>query len=267
MQSKLAITLMSSALVLGVGLIGWQAWTGNQMKTQLDQLQAQLEKLHAQQPATAPAQVAVIPGYSQGSTTTPAPRQAAPLAQVTPVLPGGGASPVNPPGGNQPDPFGFFGGGDPFAEFDRIQQQMHERMQQLMSGSGFADPFLDFDAFGPGGFGFSSSFGLQNQPQFSYEETGDAYVVTVDIPEDSNIELNTEVNGRELTIEGKVTVEENSSNTGSAFTSRQTQQFAQTFSLPDDVDPLGITNETRDSKVIITIPRTVVPSSLAGPGL
>jgi HSP20 family molecular chaperone IbpA len=267
MQSKLAITLMGSALVLGVGLIGWQTWTGNQMQTQLDQLQAQLENLHTQQQAANLPQLAAIPNGGGGITVAPQPQQPAPPVQVNPVQPGG-ATPVYPPGSTQLDPFGLFGGnGDPFAEFDRIQQQMHERMQQLMSGSGFADPFLDFDAFGPGGFGFSSSFGTQNQPRFNYEETPDAYVVTVDIPDDSNIELNTEVNGQELTIEGKVTVEENNSNNGSSFTSRQTQQFAQTFSLPADVDPLGITNETKDSKVIITIPRTSVPSSLAGPGL
>jgi HSP20 family molecular chaperone IbpA len=267
MQSKHAITMLSTALVLGIALVGWQTWNAQQMKNQLGQLQVQLAALqNAQQGATS-SQLAGVPNNGPGTTASPMPGQSRPPAQVSPVQPGS-VAPVNPQANGLADPFGFNGGNrDPFAEFDRIQQQMHARMQQLMSGNGFADPFLDFDVFGSGGFGFSSSFGRQDQPQFTYSETEEAYVVTVEIPQGSNIELNTEVQGQELTISGKVTVEENNSSNGAAFTSRQTQQFAQTFSLPADVDPLGITNETRDSTIVITIPRSDVPASLAGPNL
>ena len=259
MQSKLTITLLSSALVLGTGLIGWQAWNGQQMHQQLGQLQDQLAALSLQQQglSTEPSPAGQIstPG-SNGAAGSTSPLNT-PGVQASPVLPQSGGSQPGEPA----DPFGMIGGAwDPFAEFDRMQQEMHQQMQQFMSGNGFSGSFFDFDSFGQGGLGFSSSFGLQSQPHIEYEETADAYVVTVEIPEGSEVEVTTELNGQELTISGKVTVEENSQVPGNAFSSRQTQQFAQTFTLPGDVDPLGITSETEDSRVVVNIPRTDTPA-------
>ncbi len=51
MKSRLANIFMGAALVFATGLIGWQTWTGNQMKTQLSQLQSQLQSIASQQMA------------------------------------------------------------------------------------------------------------------------------------------------------------------------------------------------------------------------
>lgn len=250
MKSRLANIFMGTALVFATGLIGWQTWTGNQMKTQLSQLQSQLQSIASQQMA----------GSNSGRTVPGTPQQGSSAEPLTSPV-----QPANPGGSIQVDPFGQGANADPFSDFDRIQQEMHQRMQQLLSGKGLADPFFSFEPFGSGSFGFSSSFGLQSQPQFNFGETEDAYVVTVDIPPESSLELTTGLNGQELTIEGKVTIEESNKTGNGAFSSRQTQHFARTFTLPTDVDPLGITNQTIDSKVIITIPRTQAQAPVTGP--
>ena len=83
----------------------------------------------------------------------------------------------------------------------------------------------------------------------------DSYQASIAIPDNSKVEITTEVNGRDLTIEGKVTVEQQSQPNGGGFSSMQTRHFARTLTLPADVDPLGISNETVHGQVVITIPK------------
>ncbi len=148
------------------------------------------------------------------------------------------------------------GSSDPFADMQRMQAEMHQRMQQLMEGFGMPGfgPSLFDEPFGnmPG---FGSSMGLGADPEFTLQETVDSYQVSISIPADSNVEITTEVNGRDLTIEGKVTLQQQNQQGNGTFNSLHTRQFARTLTLPADVDPLGISNETRNGQVIITLPK------------
>ncbi len=140
----------------------------------------------------------------------------------------------------------------------QMQQQMHQHMQDLMSGLGFDKPgtsLFDMDPL-QGGLGFGSSMGFGDDPKFNFKENADNYQVIIAIPKDSKVELKTQVHGRDLTVEGKVTVEQQNQNQGSRFQSRQTRQFARTFNLPDDVDELGIRTETAGEQAVIILPKT-----------
>lgn len=167
----------------------------------------------------------------------------------------GGPTSVKPQ--QLPVPADRFGGnGDPFADMQRLQAEMHQRMQQLMDDFGmpgfgsslFDEPFGNMPGFG-------SSMGFGADPEFALQETADNYQVSISIPDGSDVEITTEVNGRDLTIEGKVTLEQQNQQGAGGFSSMQTGQFARTLTLPADVDPLGITNETRNGQVIITLPK------------
>ena len=137
-----------------------------------------------------------------------------------------------------------------------MQEEMHQQMQQLMQGFGMNVPMFDMDPFlGGAGSGFSSNMGFGAQPDFNFTEEGDHYLVTVKIPEGSNVEINTETHGPQLTIQGKVSVQQNNQANGGAFSSVQTQQFARTLTLPADVDVLGITNETVGDEIHIKLPK------------
>lgn len=241
MQNKLALGIMGGLLAIGAGFIGWQGWNTHQLQLQVDQLQQQLALQPS--PQTAPS------NPQQQSHPTPPSSGVIPnpLQPQSPQAPQNGFG--NPPLGSSP-----FGGNDPFADMQRMQQEMHERMQQMMQGFGMNMPMFDMDPF-QGGPGFSSNMGFGAQPDFAFDEGQDEYVVTVKIPDGSNVEINTDVHGDELTIQGKVTVEQNNQGNGGGFSSVQTQQFARTLTLPGDVDVLGITNETVGDEIHIKLPK------------
>jgi HSP20 family molecular chaperone IbpA len=219
MQNRLRLGIMSGLLAIGAGFIGWQGWTTHQLQQQVDTLQQQLA---AQAPAPS------NPPLNNSPLNTP--------------------FSSNAPSGNSPFD------SDPFADMQRMQQEMHQRMQQMLQGFGMNTPLFDMDPF-QGGSGFSSSMGFGVQPDFEFSEAQDEYIVTVKIPQGSNVEINTEVKDDELTIQGKVSVQQNDQNNSGAFSSVQTQQFARTLTLPGDVDVLGITNETVGDEVRIKLPK------------
>lgn len=227
MQHKVTVAILAVALLACAGLVGWQAWSIGQMREQLTALQQQVGNPHA----------SILP--------SPSPQ----------------AQPVNPPsslfgGGNNlnSDPQGLLGNqNDPFADFDRLQDEILEHMQQLMAG-GMPDSLFDDDFFAGDKFGFGSSLNTQ-EPELNMSENDDSYVITIDIPEDSNAEVSAAVDGNELNIEGKITVKNDGSNNGSSFTSTESRQFARSMSLPPDADPNGLTNVTEANQVVITIPK------------
>ncbi|MES2604924.1 MAG: Hsp20/alpha crystallin family protein [Pseudomonadota bacterium] len=230
MQDRKIAVITGVAAVAALGLVGWQSWNTQQLQQQVTELQQQLQQQ---------------------------------VAQATPVPPTSSA-PTAPPSSPPADP--LWGGQDPFAEMQRMQQQMHQHMQDLMSGFGMGnfgmDPngssLFDMDPF-QGGLGFGSSMGFGGEPDFDFTETSDNYQVSISIPQGSNVEISTSTQGNNLTIEGKVTVEQDGQNNGGGFRSTQTRQFARTLQLPEDVDPLGVKNETQGDKVVITIPKKKTP--------
>ena len=127
-----------------------------------------------------------------------------------------------------------------FRSMERMEQQMSQRMRQLMSGFGGNAMGL-----GPGG-----------GEDFDFKENRDNYQLSVTIPEGSNVELNTEVHGHNLTVQGRVSSDQQSKGSGSgSFRSQQTRQFAQTLRLPSDADASGITTKHENGKVVVTVPK------------
>ncbi len=243
MQTRITVVLASALAVAAVGLLGWQSWNTHQLQQQVVALQQQLASQSTLQSAAAPSNTAPL---------APPPVTAAPLQQNSPLAPQG-PSPVSPPSAIDP----FWGGQDPFADMQKMQQEMHKHMQDLLSGLGIDEsgvsPF-DLDPFRRG-FGFGSSMGFGDDPEFAFRENADSYQVTINIPKGSKVEINTSVKGRDLTVEGKVTVEQQKQNQGNRLQSLQTRQFARTFKLPGDVDVLGIRTESKSDQTVITLPK------------
>jgi HSP20 family molecular chaperone IbpA len=224
MQHKVKVTILSVAVLALAGLIGWQAWSIGQMREQLAALQQQVGNPN----------VLTTPGT-----------QAQPAVPPSSLFGGNGLN--NVPGGI------FNNQNDPFADFDKLRDEMFDHMQQLMEG-GMAGSLFDDDFFGAGNFGFGGGLNTQ-EPEVDLSEKDDAYVITIDIPKNSNAEVSATVEGNQLNIKGKITVNNDSSNNSSTFMSTQSRQFARSMPLPADADPDGLTNVTKENRVIITIPK------------
>lgn len=255
MQGKSTAVVLGSVAVIALGLLGWQSWNTHQLQQQVESLQQQVSAqqlsapLAQANPLSAPNAFTPPPAASNPPTSPINPQLLAPSPAQPPSAQG------NPPLANNGDP--FWGGQDPFEEMQRMQQQMHQHMQELMNGFGMGSAgasLFDMDPF-QGGPGFGSSMGFGAEPEFQFDETRDNYQVSVTIPQGSHVEVSTSTQGNNLTIEGKVTVEQSNQANGSAFRSQQTRQFARTLQLPEDVDLMGLTNETKGDRVLITIPK------------
>ena len=209
MQHKVTIPILAVLLAGSAGFAGWQAWSMGQMREELTALQQQVANTN----------LLTAPGQSQAQPTVPA----------LPPAAGGNGWNIDPNGllGNQ---------NDPFAEFDRLQDEMLDRMRQMMGGTmpgGLLDD--DFFAFGGNNFSFGGSLNSQ-QPQLNMTEEDDSYVITIPIPEESNAEVSASVEGSALNIEGKITTKNDRSNNSSAFSSTQSSEFARSMPLPPDAD-------------------------------
>src|SRR5687768_8061613 len=99
MQHKVKTVFLSLALLSCAGLIGWQAWSIGQMREQLTALQQQVGN----------PDVLTMPG-TQAQPTVP------------PSSLFGGNDLNNAPGGIFGNP------NDPFADFDKLQEEMIDRM-------------------------------------------------------------------------------------------------------------------------------------------
>lgn len=226
MQHKVVIASAVAVVLLCTGLIGWQAWSIGQIREEITALQQQV----------AGSGNSLLAGA--GTQTQPVPPPAS-------LFGGNGANNLSPgsPFSNQ---------NSAFEEFDRLQAEMFDHMQQLL-GTNTPGGLFD-DNFFADAFGFDTGVNGQD-PDLQMREQDDSYVITIDIPEDSNAEVSASVDGNELNIEGNITIKNDGSNTGSTFSSTQSRQFARSMPLPPDADPDGLTNVTEDGQVVITIPK------------
>ena len=242
MRIRTTMTLLSGALVVTAGLLGWQVYNTHRLHQQFSALEQQLQQ---RQDTTLPALNPLALNPAPMPPTAGAP-QSPPLAPPGAPL----QTPAPDPLGGDPFDLFFSGSGNMFSGFDQMRQRMEDHMRQLMNGQGGS--LFDFDGFG--GFG-GSALPDTAQPQISMNEGDDAYTVTITLPEGSDVQLDTEVQNGQLNIEGTLTVEQKNEQQGRSFSSVQTQQFARSLPLPDDVDPLGMHSETRDNQVIVTLPK------------
>lgn len=202
-MNKHLIILMIAGLGLCLTLTAWLAWSNWQLQQQLDTLTENSSGLALQ---------------SEPDWMQRLPPQAMPVPPTSPRW-------------------------DPFAELDRMQQQMDQWLQGSPFGLGA----------GPG----SNLFSLASaQPDIRIEEDADAFQVYITVPEGSEIELNTEVDGQRLTVSG--TIRAALDNSGNGFSTRfqSSSQFSRQFTLSSPVDSLAMTKETDQDQVIITLPKT-----------
>lgn len=233
-----AIVILLTLCLTGLGWLGYSNW----------QLRRQMASLQTAEP---PAMPVPVPNFN--GPASPAPNMP---GQVVPNPVPNGPGQVNPsplpggPGQASPDPADpfddfFSGNWDPLTEIERMQEHMRQLMQQ---GPGAA--------FGSGSSGNGQTFTFQSmQPDISMEESKDAYVVNITIPEGSDIELNTEVEGNEFVVSGKVSSKEENGSGNAKQSIVSSSSFSRSFYLDQAVDTLGMKSETHGDTMTITLPK------------
>jgi HSP20 family molecular chaperone IbpA len=147
--------------------------------------------------------------------------------------------PRRSPGQLSPGANSLFGGSlfssDPFASFE----QMRQRMDSLMAGMGPSS---------------GMSFSLQS-PDFQLEETEDDYRLLIKVPEQHEIDLQTEVEDREVIVRGSIS--SNRSQTGNGLSSQfvSSSQFNRRFDLPGDVNEVGVYTEQSNEGLVLVMPK------------
>ncbi|MDH7942364.1 Hsp20/alpha crystallin family protein [Pseudohongiella sp. SYSU M77423] len=207
MNSRI-ISLMAAGLGLCLMLTAWLAWSNWQLQQQLDNMSS------VQRDTSSSSE----PGWLRRLETQDIP-QNPPLTQSAPMT-----------------------GWDPFAEMNRMQQQIDRWMQGATLGFGQAQRGSLFSA-------------TTAQPDIRIEEDTEAYRVRITVPEGSELELNTEVDDQRLTVSGAISSKVNETANGSTQRFFSSSQFSRQFTLNRPVDSLGMSKEATDNEVIITLPK------------
>jgi HSP20 family protein len=121
---------------------------------------------------------------------------------------------------------------DPFTELDRLTQFFNTQWPDL--------PAL----VGQGGF----------TPLADVEETDDAYLIDMDLPDVNREDVDIEVTGRRLVVSGERKEKERT-----GLLRRQTRtvgRFRYEVTLPDQVDPDGIDASLKDGVLHLRIPKS-----------
>ena len=153
------------------------------------------------------------------------------------------------------DPFAIGGtfGADPFAGI----QAMRQRMDALF-GSVFGSPM----ALGSSGLLLNSVPGAGNSQFFSFrtpdirlDETASEYRVYIDVPQSQEVELNTEIEDRTLSISGTVEQELDQNQAGNAMAMFSQSSFARRFPLSHEVDEFAMVTEQTPTGLMVRIPK------------
>lgn len=130
---------------------------------------------------------------------------------------------------------------DPSGDFMRMQKQMNRMMSQLAR---------DDSIFSLQGFGLSPA-----SPRITLEDDTAQYKVVVNVPKGENVEVDTNLTGNQLTIDGKVSQTEKQQAGNTQGQSLAISQFSQTLSFPQQIDASQV-KVTRDGNdVVITVPK------------
>lgn len=104
--------------------------------------------------------------------------------------------------------------------------------------------------------GFPMEGGNAFMPSFDVKESADAYIFTADMPGIHNEDLDVQLAGNRLTINGHRDPEENKESERFYSQERSFGTFSRTFSLPEEVDSGKIVAELRDGVLHLMVPKS-----------
>lgn len=94
-------------------------------------------------------------------------------------------------------------------------------------------------------------------PEIHVNETDKDFQIVVEVPKDSRVDLQTDVEDNTVHVAGTITQDTSSAarNLNSTFRSRS--QFSRSIELPEPVNPLAIRTEQQGDEIVITLPKIV----------
>jgi HSP20 family protein len=131
---------------------------------------------------------------------------------------------------------------DPTREFEDI----YDRMGQLMN---FA-----FSGLAPFGGLTRVAADMPWSPPADVAETGDAYVIHVELPGMRRDEINVEMRDREVVISGEVS--EQAEGGQRHRSSRRAGRFEYRAYLPGDINPEGVSAQLSDGILTVKVPKS-----------
>ena len=128
--------------------------------------------------------------------------------------------------------------------FSDMQKRMDAMMNRMLPGGSI---------FSQQGFGI-----FMSSPEVIMTETDDVYVIEVSVPEGQVVEFNTELANGVLTISGKVKNSSENNDDSLQGKSVSISQFSQSLVLSEPINEKGMTIESRDTGMLIRVPKTPV---------
>ena len=127
---------------------------------------------------------------------------------------------------------------EPQGELEQVSERMRRILEQTFGGFGWTSPLTDKAGW---------------SPLVDLEETDDAYVVEAELPGVKREDVNVELVGNELTIEGEVKERERKG--AVRRRTRRTGRFDYRISLPGHVDAEKIEAKLGDGVLMVRVPK------------
>lgn len=138
---------------------------------------------------------------------------------------------------NSLDPFSdpFFSSDDPL---NTVVSDMHKKMQAMMDQM-------------PHG---TNTFSAQSI-SYNMQETADEYLITIDVPEGQDLDLDTELLDDQLILSAKVTTTSSDQSGGMSRNFSSTSQMKRSMYLSDDIDESAMKIHQEGQTITISIPK------------
>ena len=148
----------------------------------------------------------------------------------------------------------FSGKKDPFEEMEQLRQRLQNRMDENIRKR-FDDSWKEW---------FNDRFPKDGDDvTIHMDESKDAYVYTLDIPNLKDNELNINIDQDGINIEGDFSqsVEQKDSHGNIVAKSEMRRTLSKNIALPEDADQTKAEIENKKDKIVIKIPRAPVDSN------
>lgn len=141
---------------------------------------------------------------------------------------------------SRPNPAGT--DADPFADMDRLQEEMDRIFQKSFSfssqpGQGMLVTTMSFDA------------------ALDFKENEDGYVVTFNMSGLDQDKVDVQINEHSITVKGEQSQKKEQQNPNGYVQSQSYGSFMKTVPLPEDADVTQIKTEKEADRLVIKIPR------------